>query len=431
MIPARSIIGFAILILATSVSAALIHVPADQPTVAAGLAAASAGDTVELACMVFNEWNLMMPDGVTLRSATGDPVCATIDAGTLGWGIQCNACGSQTRIEGITFTRGSSSSLPGGGLAVIGGSPTIDHCVFENCQDNSGHGGGGAALTTGSSAQILSCEFRSNMSLGGPGAGMLLDASAPTLDGCLFLGNNSFGGGGGGLAVVNGTTAGVSNCRFEGNSESGGPGGGVYVAESTSIFSVCEIVGNFSYGGGGGGVSIFGGAPQFYLCLLASNESNGSGGAGMFIALGATVPLNNCDFVANKCNGSGGGAGIKAVGPITTPMLLNCILAFGIGGEAVDCMNNASLTSLCSDVYSNSGGDYVGCLAGMEGVDGNFTADPLFCDLAGGDFHLCADSPCSDTGGCGPLVGAYDVACAACGSVATEMTDWGRVKRSY
>jgi hypothetical protein len=71
-------------------------------------------------------------------------------------------------------------------------------------------------------------------------------------------------------------------------------------------------------------------------------------------------------------------------------------------GLAVDCFVVSDLPALaCCDVYGNTQGDWVGCLAGGEGVDGNFTADPLFCDPENGDYSLDAVSPCLNVPGCG------------------------------
>jgi hypothetical protein len=65
----------------------------------------------------------------------------------------------------------------------------------------------------------------------------------------------------------------------------------------------------------------------------------------------------------------------------------------------------------------------------MEGTNGNFSADPLFCDLVGGDVGLSSDSPCAPehSGGC-DLIGALGV---ACGTTAVEGRSWGSIKALY
>ena len=67
--------------------------------------------------------------------------------------------------------------------------------------------------------------------------------------------------------------------------------------------------------------------------------------------------------------------------------------------------------------YGNSGGDWVGCIADQDGINGNFCEDPLFCDPTSGDFTLDRSSSClpgNHPSGedCG-LIGALEQACGA------------------
>jgi hypothetical protein len=90
----------------------------------------------------------------------------------------------------------------------------------------------------------------------------------------------------------------------------------------------------------------------------------------------------------------------------------NCIIAFGPEGEAVRCEEGTATLSCC-DIYANIEGDWVGCIAAQQGMNGNFSANPLFCDTSNGDFTIRASSPCAPGNsppGCG-LIGALPVAC--------------------
>jgi hypothetical protein len=64
----------------------------------------------------------------------------------------------------------------------------------------------------------------------------------------------------------------------------------------------------------------------------------------------------------------------------------------------------------CSDVWAN--GLITGGPCTSPTGNGNFSRDPVFCDLAAEDYTLRATSPCSpdSSGGCG-LIGALGVAC--------------------
>jgi hypothetical protein len=73
----------------------------------------------------------------------------------------------------------------------------------------------------------------------------------------------------------------------------------------------------------------------------------------------------------------------------------NTIIAFSIQGEAVYCQDTGTVQVLgCCDLFGNEGGDWVGCVAGQNGQNGNISEDPLFCDAENGDFTLHSDSPC-------------------------------------
>ena len=71
------------------------------------------------------------------------------------------------------------------------------------------------------------------------------------------------------------------------------------------------------------------------------------------------------------------------------------------------------MTMNCTDVFGNAGGDYIDCISGFFGVNGNISEDPQFCNAPAGDFTLAATSPCAPSNappGC-ELIGAFDVAC--------------------
>ncbi len=63
------------------------------------------------------------------------------------------------------------------------------------------------------------------------------------------------------------------------------------------------------------------------------------------------------------------------------------------------------------------------------GVDGNFSAPPLYCDPAAGDYHLAQGSRClPPNNACGILVGAFR---QGCGTVGIEPQTWGRIKSAW
>ena len=68
-----------LLLLPLPLLAATIHLPSQEPTIQAGLDAASAGDTVLVSCGTYHEHDLTMTSGVTLLGETGEPSCVIID----------------------------------------------------------------------------------------------------------------------------------------------------------------------------------------------------------------------------------------------------------------------------------------------------------------------------------------------------------------
>jgi hypothetical protein len=106
-----------------------------------------------------------------------------------------------------------------------------------------------------------------------------------------------------------------------------------------------------------------------------------------------------------------GGGSLSLEVPMT---LERSIIAFGSAGEAVHCAGDAATPVIsCTDIHGNAGGDWTECIADQLGINGCFSADPLFCNVAAGDFTLAETSPCAPAhspAGCG-LIGAQQVGC--------------------
>jgi hypothetical protein len=149
-------------------------------------------------------------------------------------------------------------------------------------------------------------------------------------------------------------------------------GGGIYCNNADLTFENCVIAGN-SAGGTGGGVQCSYSSPTFSRCTIAGNVT-GQSGSGLHIRYGSAT-------------------------------LTSTIIAFNAPSSAVVCSWGASASLACCDVYGNDGGDWANCIAGMADIDGNFSADPLFCAPDSNDFRLRYGSPCMDDLFCG-VVGA-------------------------
>ena len=153
----------AILLLSLLVPCTTAHgvtrlVPSQYSTIQAGIDASTAGDIVEVASGTYYEHDIDMENGVTLRGETGDPADVVVDAQQLGVAIRCSNCDAPTRIEGLTFTNGSSDN--GGGLFCVNSSPVVVDCDFT--ENHANHYGGGVACGSSSSPSLTGCSFTSN-----------------------------------------------------------------------------------------------------------------------------------------------------------------------------------------------------------------------------------------------------------------------------
>jgi predicted outer membrane repeat protein len=199
--------------------------------------------------------------------------------------------------------------------------------------------------------------------------------ASPTIGNCKFVDNQAHGGGGG-IACEDGSAPLVTSCRFEANE-----------------------------GGRGGGILCTNGAhPCVIQCTFAQNQASSYGGAIWCDA--SAVQITACTFAGNGA--SEPGSSVACTGG-SVVAIQSSILAFGASGEAVYCDGTSTASLGCADLYGNTGGDWVGFIADQAGVNGNFSADPCFCDPENDDFTLWNYSPCAQVG-CG-TIGAWPVAC--------------------
>lgn len=406
----------------------------DFPTIQDAIAVAIDGDTVALGEGTFvgegNRGIDFLGKAITVRSHGGDPGACIIDCqgqergfhfrrgedvtavvrdltiadgyGEFGGGVFCDNASSPSILNCVFDDNHAYND--GGGLMCRNSAPTVAGCYFLN---NASGMSGGAVACESASPTLIDCELRENTAMTGGGFGCESD-SEPTLVDCGFTGNGSWQGGGGFWAA--GSTPSLAGCSFGGNT-TWGSGGGVLCFGGT--FEGCTFAGN-SASLRGGGVSCGGDIEAvFSQCTFRENSAD-FGGA---VACASVVAgITGCTLYRNSATSAG--AGLYCHGT-ASPTMENSIIAFSAQGEAVACDASSSCTLVCSDIFGNAGGDWIGCIADQFGVDGNISEDPMFCDAPQRDFTIHADSPCAPFSPPNPecdLVGAWPVGCGAQGA---------------
>ncbi len=195
------------------------------------------------------------------------------------------------------------------------------------------------------------------------------------LDGFTVRNGYNPGNFGGGVNIVNNGT--VQNCVLAGNQAR--DGGGVAIDNQGLVLN-CLIYNNTAWDNGssgyGGGVRLLNGGTA-RGCLIVSNVSFTYGG-GLNIWNAGVV--ENCTLAYNSAP-YGGGIRTRQYGTV-----VNSIIYFN---------------SPCDWDLSGSGYRYSNCCTTASGSlpgAGNFTANPLFTDVAAGDFTLRFGSPCINAG---------------------------------
>ena len=179
-------------------NATIINIPADQPTIQAGLDIAIEGDTVFVASGTYYE-NIIWPDinSIVLISELGAEE-TIIDGNYISNTILIGdgslaTIDTTTAIDGFSIRNGNSSdSFGGSGIYANFANPIIQNCIIYN---NFGESNG-AILHQGTKAIIRNNIIRDNNQLSGSGGGIYLCVSTADVYNNQIYNNNSFSGGG-------------------------------------------------------------------------------------------------------------------------------------------------------------------------------------------------------------------------------------------
>jgi hypothetical protein len=186
--------------LGSAALAATINVPADQPTIQAGIEAAANGDTVLVASGTYLEHIDFHGKAITVTSSGGAAV-TVIDGGSSG--VVVNFGSGETNasvLSGFTIQHGSGSS--GGGIAINFSSPVIRNNRIINNFAAIGGGMYVGGLPSSGFAKIVRNTFVGNAASEFGGAITFFAAGGALFENNLIHGNNG-GVEGGAIWMVN------------------------------------------------------------------------------------------------------------------------------------------------------------------------------------------------------------------------------------
>lgn len=256
-------LGLAVIAISVESGATTINVPADQPTIQAGINAAVYGDTVLVAPGTYFENLRMFGKRIVLTShyiLARDPsfIASTIIDGsspakpdTASVIVVIDKEDARTVIQGFTLANGLGTVWhdehgagffrEGGGILCAYSSPTIRHNLFQSNQLAGGgvtsYGGGGIRAGDGS-PRILNNTFVDNLAAYGSGIVLNFPVRA-TVRNNILASNRVVGSYGGGTVWLNGATAATTqyNNVLYGNISGGTGSGGAVSFAGTSVIT--------------------------------------------------------------------------------------------------------------------------------------------------------------------------------------------------
>ena len=439
--------------------AATINVPADQPTIQAGIDTAQNGDTVLVDDGIYKgEGNVNLDfkgKRITLKSRNGAEA-TVIDCEekpeTRGFSFQ-NDETIDSVLDGFTIKNGNHTF--GGGIYCSYASPTIKNCVIDSNQarrNGSWTGLGGGIYIFNADPIITHCTIIRNEADYFYSGGICIDgeffrdgvvlrekSAEPTIENC-FITENTGGGiyahssvnpkinectisknsGRGIFYNIHARTSNpITNCRIEQNS-----GGGLEVREHSYLMIEKSIIfGNTAEYGGG----ILCSTTSVLVvsdCVIAHNTATKNGGGIKVTSSWGGTTVRNCTITQNTAHEKGGG--VYALILLSGFELTDSIV-WGNRSERTHAEVFASgrpIVIRFSDI--KDGLDGIGQEA--DGVyyiyENNIDEDPMFVDADSGDFRLKPGSPAAAMG-----AQTFDIGLTAVSQYGRQLVRWADLKR--
>lgn len=328
------IIGFLVLMFHTVAVADTINVPADQPTIQAGIDAAVNGDTVLVAPGMYVENIRFNGKAITVKSdVDGDPCTHDISPETsiIDGGNPVNPKYGSV----VSFFNGEGPDSVLEGFTLVNGTGTLIEGV--RC-------GGGICF---------------------------LNASSPIITSIKVVGNSADSGGG--ICCNSSPSPIITNTKITGNS-AGVWGGGICCYDDSLTVTNTEIAKNTAHFVGGGVCFTGLSSATFSNTTIVGNTVEMTGG-GIYCAGEANSPTLTNSILWD--NGAVSGSEIY--------------IDNSLGGYTTFTINYSDVKGGLASVHVDQGST-------LNWGSDMIEADPLFVNPANHDFHLTFKSPCKDSG---------------------------------
>ena len=363
------------------VSADVIHVPGDFPTIQVAINLAVADDEIVVAPGTYFEDIDFLGKRLTLRSTGGAAVTTVNAIGRFEPVITIlGSSADGSVIEGFTLTNGQATDPTpgerGGGIYIDSANVTVRDSVI-----------------TGNLATA--------------GGAVYANASNLTIEGTIIEANEATGDGGG--LYLNNSNLSASNIVFASNA-SGGRGGAAFLIGGSSSIGNCEFIGNTAWERGGAinsttGHQLLAFNSTFHGNAAGDADTQGRGGAIYHISTTDAI-INNSLFIENTATAFGGAlyaaegilvrnstfvdnltdTGVNGLAAAFSTRLRNCI-AWDNGPDPIPTSGNISTYSIIQ-----------GGFPGVGNLGDDSADEPIFVNRAGGDFRLAVGSPGIDAG---------------------------------
>jgi len=298
---------FVFFILSTFLSATIINIPADQPTIQAGINIAVDGDTVlvqpntYVENINYNGKNIVVASLFLTTQDTSYISQTVIDGNQEGRVVTFESGEDSTAVlSGFTIANGEAEY--GGGIHCFASCPSLQNLTITD--NYSSWYGGGIYCYNSSNPRLENVKIINNIAHYRGGGIYCEDNSCPILENVLIINNVSgIYGIGGGICCYYSSNTSLVNVTIAGNSADDN-GGGIYLFDSNPSLVNVVITSNHS-GYKGGGIY------SYESCLSLENvtiaDNNAYRGGGIYCCDSSNLSLENVTFTSNNAYRNGGG----------------------------------------------------------------------------------------------------------------------------